>query len=307
VGSGEGVDTTSTKQPSSGKGASNPAADPEQLAAGDGPPSAPDKPLSPFLASSKAAIEAVGSWTISGVEHIGQFSLMVFETLLMALRPPYRIGILFQSMEDVGVGALFIVLLTGLFTGMVMSLQGVLAFAIFNAEALVGGSTAVALIRELGPVLTGLMVSGRSGSSMATTLGTMRVSEQIDAMEVMAVNSLQYLVAPRIVATVMMMPLLTVLFDFVGMAGAYFVAVKVMGVDGGIFLDKIKGFVEPMDIIKGAIKGGVFGMSISTLSCYRGYFAAGGAKGVGEATTSAVVMSSISILVLNYFLDLVLW
>ncbi len=283
------------------------------------PPSAPPTPppqqrgeraegeLHPWLQAPKQSIERIGAWTIDGIEHLGQYMLMVTQTLFSALLPPYRPGLLFQSMEEVGVGALFIVLLTGLFTGMVMSLQGVLAFSVFNAEALVGGSTAVALIRELGPVLTGLMVSGRSGSAMATTLGTMRVTEQIDAMEVMAVNSLQYLIAPRVIATVLMMPLLTVLFDFVGMMGAYAVAVKAMGVDGGVFMDKIKGFVEPMDIVKGSVKGAVFGMGIATLSCYRGYFAAGGAKGVGEATTSAVVLSSISILVLNYILDLLLW
>lgn len=266
-----------------------------------------DAELPSVLAVPKRAIERVGQGVIDLVEHIGKVTLMLIETTVAGVKPPYRVGLLFESMEEVGVGALFIVLLTGLFTGMVLSLQGVLAFSTFNAETLVGGSTAVALVRELGPVLTGLMVSGRSGSAMATTLGTMRVTEQIDAMEVMAVNSLQYLIMPRVLATVLMMPLLVLLFDLVGMAGAYLVAVEGMGVDGGIFMAKIKSFVVPSDLTKGCIKGAAFGSSIALLACYRGYFAGGGAKGVGEATTSAVVLGSISVLVLNYCLDLLLW
>ncbi len=255
----------------------------------------------------RRGIEHIGQLVINFIEGIGQVILMILEVINVSVRPPYRIRLLFEAMEEVGVGALFIVLLTGLFTGMVLSLQGVLAFSQFNAETLVGGSTAVALSRELSPVLTGLMVSGRSGSAMATTLGTMRVTEQIDAMDVMAVNSIQYLIAPRIIAAILMVPLLTLLFDFVGMAGAYFVAVVTMDVDGGLFMAKIKDFVAPMDLVKGAMKGAVFGGSIATLSCFRGYYASGGAKGVGEATTSAVVFSSVSILVLNYALDLILW
>ena len=265
------------------------------------------KPLPAILAAPKGAIEQVGQSAIDLIEHIGNIAIMLFETLLVVFKPPYRFKLLFESMEEVGVGALFIVLLTGIFTGMVMSLQQVYAFETFNAETLVGGSTALALIRELGPVLTGLMISGRSGSSMATTLGTMRVTEQIDAMEVMAVNSLQYLVLPRILAAILMSPLLVLLFNLVGMAGAYFVAVIGLDVDGGFFMIKIKDFVEPVDLLKTSIKGAVFGGSIAILSCYRGYYAGGGAKGVGEATTSAVVLSSISILVLNYFLDLLMY
>ncbi len=263
--------------------------------------------------AAKRSVESVGAIVLGGldslkemVEHTGLLVIMIGQTAKAAVRPPYRLRLLFAAMEEVGVGALFIVLFTGLFTGMVICLQSVLAFKIFNAQSLVGGSVAIALARELAPVLAGLMVSGRSGSAMATTLGTMRVTEQIDAMEVMAVNSLQYLVAPRVIATALMMPLLTILFLFVGMVGAYGVAVS-LGVDGGIFLAKIKTFVVPMDIIKGALKGMIFGASIGILSCYRGYYASGGAKGVGEATTSAVVLSSISILVLNYILDLLLW
>jgi phospholipid/cholesterol/gamma-HCH transport system permease protein len=268
----------------------------------------PDEtPKSGILHSAKTAIEQVGQGVMDVIDHIGRLTLMITETFKAGIKPPYRFRLLFESMEEVGVGSLFIVLLTGLFTGMVLALQGVFAFQKFNAETLVGGSVAVAIARELAPVLAGLMVSGRSGSAMATTLGTMRVTEQIDAMEVMAVSSLQYLVVPRIIAAVMMMPLLTLLFDLLGMVGAYMVAVEFMGVDGGLFLAKIKDFVSPMDLIKGSIKGGVFGASIAILSCYRGYYAAGGAQGVGEATTSAVVLSSISILIINYFLDLLLW
>ncbi len=293
-----------TEQPQPESTAPSPDTTPEKE-----PSNSPEPSGDPswFPASIRRAVESVGQSTINLVEGIGGVVIMLIEVIRVAVRPPYRIRLLFESMEEVGVGALFIVLLTGLFTGMVMSLQGVLAFSKFNAETLVGGSTAVALARELSPVLTGLMVSGRSGSSMATTLGTMRVTEQIDAMDVMAVSSIQYLVVPRIVAAILMLPLLTLLFNFVGMLGAYFVAVITLDVDGGLFMAKIKDFVQPFDLVKGSIKGAFFGGSIAIMSCYRGYYASGGAKGVGEATTSAVVLSSISILVLNYFLDLVLW
>lgn len=268
---------------------------------------APEGKLRSLSDGARGGVEFIGQALIDGVNHLGKLILMVIEVIKVSVRPPYRVRLLFEAMEEVGVGSLFIVLLTGLFTGMVMSLQIALSLRDFNAETLVGGTVAMALGRELAPVLSGLMVSGRSGSAMATTLGTMRVSEQIDAMEVMAVSSLQYLVMPRILATIVMMPLLTLLFDFVGMAGAYLVAVETLGVDGGLFMDKIKDFIWPSDIVKGAIKGAFFGATIATLSCYRGYYASGGAKGVGEATTSAVVWSSISILVLNYFLDLIMW
>lgn len=263
--------------------------------------------------AARRAVEGFGSVGLAllfsvraAIDGLGQVTIMLAETAAAAVRPPYRLRLLFEAMEEVGVGALNIVLLTGGFTGMVMALQTILALRVFGAEALVGGSVAIALVRELIPVLTGLMVSGRSGSAMATTLGTMRVTEQIDAMEVMAVSSLQYLVAPRIIATLIMLPLLTLLANFTGMVGAYVVAIM-LDIDGAVFIAKISEFAAPADLFKCTAKAAFFGAAISVLSCYRGYYAAGGAKGVGDATTSAVVLSSVSILISNYFLDLLLW
>jgi phospholipid/cholesterol/gamma-HCH transport system permease protein len=207
-----------------------------------------------------------------------------------------------EAMDDVGFGSLFIVLLTGAFAGAVFAMQSISAFRMFDSEHLVGSAVALTLTRELGPVFTALMVTGRTASAMATTLGTMRVTEQIDAMEVMAVDPVQYLVAPRIVATVVMTPLLTLLFDFVGMASAYLVSVFWLGVDPGAFLSSIARDLEPSDIYNGAIKAAVFGLAIGAIGCYRGFTASGGAKGVGEATTRAVVAGSVTIFVLNYFL-----
>ena len=255
----------------------------------------------------KAPIEAVGHSAISAVESVGAWGLLAARALLLTFRPPYRLRVFFDAMQDVGVGSLFIVLLTGVFAGAVFSLQSVAAFRLFNAESLVGATVALTLSRELGPVLTALMVAGRSASSMATTLGTMRVTEQIDAMEVMAVDAVHYLVTPRIVATVLMMPMLSMLFLMVGMTGAYAVAIGLMGVDAGSFLINVEQMVQPSDLTNGAIKAAVFGFAVSAIGCYKGFTASGGAKGVGEATTSAVVVSSVMILVLNYFMTAIMF
>lgn len=253
------------------------------------------------------AIEELGQSVIDAIEDIGKLGILSARALLLAFSPPFRGRQLLASMEDVGVGSLFIVMLTGLFAGAVFSLQSVQGFRMFGAESMVGTTVALTLTRELGPVLTGLMVAGRSGSAMATTLGTMRVTEQIDAMEVMAVDPVHYLITPRLVATIVMLPLLNALFVLVGMAGAYGVAVLLLGVDPGMFMGNIGLIVDPMDLIKGCIKAGFFGLAIAAIGCNKGFYASGGAKGVGEATTSAVVMSSVAILVINYFLTAIMF
>jgi phospholipid/cholesterol/gamma-HCH transport system permease protein len=252
-------------------------------------------------------IEQFGQWAIDAIEGLGRLGMLSGRSLAMAVVPPWRARLLFEAMHDVGVGSLFIVVLTGVFSGAVFSLQSVSAFRLFDAESMVGTTVALTLSRELGPVLTALMVAGRSGSSMATTLGTMRVTEQIDAMEVMAVDPAHYLVTPRIVATVVMLPLLTMLFTFVGMVGAYIVAVGMLDVDPGMFLGNLEGIVEPTDLVYGGIKAMVFGLAISSIGCYKGFYARGGAKGVGEATTESVVAGSVSVLVMNYFLTAVMF
>ena len=267
------------------------------------PPSQPpEAPTRSPLAQLKGGVEGLGEATISGVESVGRASMFLLETLFWLPRPPYRLRVLVNAMEFVGVGSLFIVILTGFFTGAVFALQGATAFKLFNAESLVGSTVALSLARELAPVLTGLMVSGRAGSGIATELGTMRVTEQIDALYTMAVNPIQYLVVPRFIAGLVMVPLLTSLFNLVGMVGCYMVGVQLLHIDEGVFLEKVKWFVEPVDIYNGLVKACVFGGILTLVGCYKGFYATGGARGVGLATTQSVVMSSVLILTADYVL-----
>ena len=166
-----------------------------------------------------------------------------------------------------------------------------------------GSTVALALTRELAPVFTSIMVAARAGSAMATELGSMRITEQIDALSTLAVNPVQYLVVPRVMATTLMVPLMTVLFDFVGMVGAYLVAIFLEGVDRGVFLENTRWLIDNDDVLQGVCKSLVFGCALALISCFQGFYASGGAKGVGQATTRAVVASFVSILVLDYFLS----
>ncbi len=218
------------------------------------------------------------------------------------VRPPVRWRLFFKQMEFVGVGSLFVVLLTGLFTGMVLALQTYHAFRMFSAESLVGATVALSMTRELGPVITALMVTGRAGSAIAAEIGTMRVTEQIDALDVMAINPVQYLVVPRLVAGVIMLPLLTAISDFVGVVGGYMVGVNLLGINAGLFMNKIYEYVELEDIYNGLTKAAVFGLILTLVGCYKGFYTRGGAEGVGRATTQSVVLASIMILMGDYVL-----
>ena len=260
-----------------------------------------------MLQQLKAGVEQIGERTISAIEDVGNISMLLAQTLIWAVRPPYRFKIFLQALESVGVGSLLIVLFTGVFTGLVMAYQSIYAFGLFGAETLVGGTVAASVVRELGPVLTGLMVAGRTGSSMTTELGTMRVTEQIDAMAVMAVNPVQYLVMPRVLATTLMMPILVMLFNFVAIGGSYVLSVAVMNIDPGIFVQKIRDFVVVKDVFYSGIKAACFGVAIGLVGCYKGFYASGGAKGVGEATTSSVVTSSIAVLFIDYVLTVFMY
>ena len=250
----------------------------------------------------KRQITQLGQSVLDSIHAVGQAALLTGETLVWMVRPPYRFRLLFQAMEFVGVGSLFIVLLTGLFTGAVFALQGAGAFKLFNAESLVGSTVAISLARELSPVLTGLMVAGRAGSGIATEIGTMRVTEQIDALYTMAVNPVQYLIVPRFLAGLLMVPVLSALFTLIGMVGAYFVGVVLLHIDQGVFIGKTRWFVDPEDLTSGILKAFVFGGILTMVGCYKGYYASGGARGVGMATTQAVVYGSVLILVADYFL-----
>lgn len=236
------------------------------------------------------------------VASVGDPVLFACIALWRALRPPYRLGVYLQTLEFVGVGSLGIVLLTGGFTGAVFAIQTSVAFGIFNAKSLIGGSVALALVLELAPTIGALMVAGRVGSSMTTELGTMRVTEQIDALETMAVDPLHYLVAPRIVACTIAMPLLTIGFNAIGLGGAYVVSRTLLGVDHAAFFSRIFEWVNPSDILCSVVKGTAFGLLIGMIACYKGFFAQGGSRGVGLATTSTVVTSSVVVLVVDYLI-----
>lgn len=253
------------------------------------------------------ALKALLGRVLSYVEGFGAALLLFWESLLWLFRPPFRWMLILQAMEFVGVGSLFIVALTGLFTGMVFAVQTTHTFRLFNAETLVGSTVALALMRELAPVLTSMMVTGRVGSAIATELGTMAVTEQVDALYTMAVNPVQYLVTPRIVAAVLVLPVLTAICDLLGIGGAYYVAVNLLGVDGGMFMDKIRAYADTWDVTSGLIKASVFGGILTLIACHKGLRASGGARGVGLATTQSVVLSSVMILIADYFLTLLLY
>ncbi|MDR1397635.1 MAG: ABC transporter permease [Desulfarculales bacterium] len=249
----------------------------------------------------------IGGWVLAGLNQSGGMLIFFLKSLFWLLRPPFRFRLLFRQMEFVGVKSINVVILTGLFTGAVFALQSYYGFAMFGAESLVGSTVALALTRELAPVLTSLMVTGRAGSAMAAEIGTMRVTEQIDALTAMAVNPIQYLVAPRMLAGIIMLPLLTVLTNYIGILGSYVVGVKMLDISEGIFVQNIYTYLAMTDITMGLIKAAVFGLILSVVGCYQGYVTAGGAEGVGRATTRAVVLACILILATDYFLTAVMF
>ncbi|MEL7061913.1 MAG: ABC transporter permease, partial [Acidobacteriota bacterium] len=222
-------------------------------------------------------------------------------------RPPYDVRQLLVQMVRVGLESMPVVLLTALFTGMVMALQIFTVLARFGAENYVGSIVGLAMVRELAAVLGALMIAGRSGAAMGAELGTMRVTEQIDALEVMATDPVHYLIVPRVWATTLTLPLLIVLADAVGIFGGYFVSVIVMGANPTVYLDLTFQYMQLDDLMSGLIKAAVFGLLIALVSCTQGFYTTGGAEGVGRATTAAVVTSSIAILISNFFLTKVMF
>ncbi len=253
------------------------------------------------------ALDRLGRAVLASVEEMGEIILLFVSVLGWMFRPPLKLRNIFKQMEFVGVRSIFVVVLTGTFTGMVMALQGYHGFRMFSAESLVGGTVALGMTRELGPVLTSLMVTARAGSAMAAELGTMRVTEQIDALYVMAANPVKHLIVPRVIAGVLMVPLLTVVSDFTGILGGYFVGVHILGINSGIFIKNITRLVELNDIYNGLIKAACFGLILSLIGCYKGFNTYGGAEGVGRATTEAVVLASITILISDYFLTAIMF
>ncbi|MEE9542767.1 MAG: ABC transporter permease [Thermodesulfobacteriota bacterium] len=246
--------------------------------------------------------ERLGRSSESVLVSIGLICNMLVKAFAYALRPPFKFRNLLKQMEFVGVQSLFVVILTGAFTGMVLALQSYNALKRFGAESMVGPTVALSMARELGPVLTGLMVSGRAGSAMATEIGTMRVTEQIDALFTMGVNPVKYLVTPRVLAGLLMLPVLAIVTDFVGVIGGYMVGVKYLGINSGVYIGRTVDYVTMGDIFDGLIKAFFFGIIITLSACYNGYYATGGAEGVGRAATRAVVMGCVLILASDYII-----
>ena len=240
------------------------------------------------------------------IESLGHFVLFGTTSLAWLVKKPFRWRLIFDEMEFIGNQSLFIVFLTSMFTGAVFAYQSWLALKIVGTESITGASVAIALTRELGPVMTGLVVTGRAGAAMAAKLGIMRVTEQIDALEVMAVSPKQYLVGPKLLASLLSLPLLTAIFCLLGNIGAYVIAVYVCDIDPGIYVAKLKFFLDPWDLYHGLFKAGAFGLVLAAISCYKGYEAKNGAEGVGRATNEAVVYSMVAILVMDYFLSVVI-
>lgn len=210
-----------------------------------------------------------------------------------------------QQVYYIGASSTMIILLVGLFTGMVLSLQSYHALIKFGAEGSLGTLVALSLIRELGPVLTAIMITARAGSAITAEIGIQRISEQIDALDTMRIDPLRYLVSPRIAASIISFPLLTAVFDLIGILGGYITGVVLLGVNSGVYFYRIQASVELKDLTDGFIKAIVFGVIVSTICCYQGYFAhmradSHGAKAVGLSTTSAVVISCVLILVADY-------
>jgi phospholipid/cholesterol/gamma-HCH transport system permease protein len=251
----------------------------------------------------KSLVEGFGRRIISFSEEFGRILLLLISTLKQMIIPPYEIKNTIRQMLEIGVRSLPVVLVTAVFTGMVFALQTYTAFKRFGAVEMVGTVVALSMTRELGPVLTGLIVSGRAGAAIAAELGTMRVTEQIDAMETLATNPVKYLVVPRFISGIVMLPAVTIIADFVGIIGGYIVTVGMFKTSSVVYWKRTWDYLEPGDIYNGLIKACFFGAAITLLSSYKGFYTSGGAEGVGKATTGAVVLSSMTILISDYFLS----
>lgn len=244
----------------------------------------------------------IGRVFLSIFEQTGIWFQMLWRTILWTFRPPFGIAEWFRQMVRLGFDSIPVVFLTAMFTGMVLALQTFAGFQRVHAENFVGSVVALAMVRELSPVLVGLMVTGRVGSSMAAEIGTMRVTEQIDALEALATEPVQYLFVPRVIAGITMLPLLTLLGDGLGIYGGYLVAVRLLGANPVLYDENSYKFLEMWDIYTGLIKAAVFGLILTLTGCVKGYYTRGGAEGVGRSTTSAVVTASLIILLSDFFL-----
>lgn len=246
------------------------------------------QPIGRVLLGFLATTGRITTFTLSGLSH--------------CVRPPFHLRVIGRAMVEIGYYSLPVVGLTAIFAGMVLALQSYTGFARFSAEGAIANVVVLSITRELGPVLAGLMVAGRIGAAMAAEIGTMRVTEQIDALTTLSTEPMKYLVAPRLIAGILMLPLLVFVADVIGVFGGYIVAVYKLDFNAANYIQRTWEFLEASDVISGLVKASVFGFLVTLMGCYHGYNSKGGAQGVGRATTNAVVSASILILCFDYIL-----
>ena len=256
--------------------------------------------------SAVTSIQTIGRKTLGGITGWGNAWVFLAQASVQSLGLFKRIGLLFKQVYEIGYNSLLVITLIGGFTGAVLAVQGEYTLSKFGATAWTGPMVALALLRELAPVLTALMVIGRAGSAITAEIGIMRITEQIDALHSMAVRPISYLISPRLVATIIAMPLLTAVFSVVGIFGGWLVSSSVLGLSGGTYMQQTISAVEMVDVYSGLIKSTVFGLLCGWVCCYKGFNCGFGAVGVNKATTQAVVTASVAVLITDYFLTSVL-
>ena len=251
-------------------------------------------------------VRLLGRWFLNLLREGGRMVIFLGSALFWIFLPPLKWRRMIGRIHFIGAKSLSVVVLTGAFTGMVLGLQVFYTLRKFGSEGFLGSVVALALIRELGPVLSALMVTGRAGSALTAEIGIMRITEQIDALHVMALNPMRYLVVPTVLAGLIAFPLLTAIFDVVGIYGGYVVGVKLLGIAEGTYFGEMQTYVGIEDITQGLLKSLSFGLLVTWVCCYKGFYASYGAEGVSRATTEAVVLSSVLILIWDFFLGSVL-
>lgn len=254
----------------------------------------------------RTQIQSIGHWTLTQLQELGRTGQFLAYALYSLVRRPGRPVHVLKQIRFIGAKSLFVIVLTAAFTGMVLGLQGYYTLTKFGSEGMLGTAVALSLIRELGPVLSALMVTGRAGSAITAEIGIMRISEQIDALETMALDPYKYLISPKFIAAMISMPLLCAIFDVVGIYGGWLVGVKLLGVNPGAYFSEMYRSVEWKDVYSGFVKSFSFGVIIAWIGCYKGYYAGHGAEGVSRATTESVVLTSVLILIWDYFLTSIL-
>lgn len=247
-------------------------------------------------------IQYIGRKVLGFFQQTGILSIFISKLLIGLCKRPFYPGLIYRQLISIGYFSLPVVAMTAIFSGAVLALQSYNGFSRFSAESSIATVVVLSITRELGPVLAGLMVAGRVGAAIAAEVGTMRVTEQIDALFTLSTDPIKYLVAPRVLAAVISMPCLVLIGDIIGVMGGYLVSVYKLQFNSIEYIQNTAEYLETIDVVSGLVKAAVFGFIIAIMSCYNGYYSDKGAKGVGSATTNAVVSSSILILISNYIL-----